>query len=876
MKLNKLLQLLVVCCFVIACTKDTFEEPKTDETSTRIADDQYDNSYLGVYKGLFSTNDGLTRGSVVVTLSPSNDAIAQIILSTGEQIELKSNKVKLTVDNTISNLRFSSAGLSTIDATLDFSVEGDGLNPLISNVNFDNKESDVLIAKNLSRAPLTPITGTYVRTAGTGGFPTSGRTWNVMSIGAGEDQNFAVQVWYGGRLYNVPAANSTQSGCTTSGYTTCAINGSATILGYPVSWTGTHKYNPGNAGNDNQCAEVMGTWSSTYGNSSGTFVSDTNCSGPAVANDTCANAITIGAGTYAGSIVNASNSDTPTICNNNLTAPFGGPGVWYSYSTPTNKTVVVDTEGTQTLANGGFDTQLRVLGGTCGALTCIDNDDDDGTGLLSTITFNATGGVTYYIFLGGYNNQVGAYTLNLAEFTPPANDLCANAIPVSLDIPTTGYTTLGTNTGAPQTNCNSVNLRQGPGVWHTYTNATASNKIIKASTAGSNFTTRLGILSGSCAALNCVTASTASADLTFTAAPNTTYFIYITAANGVFGNYTLTLTELFPPANDTCTNAIAISCGGTASGSTTTATTTGAPGTCVETLNTAGGVWYSFASGPSISDVSVDTFGSTFDTKLGVFRGTCAGLTCVTGNDDVATGVPQSAVTFRSIANTTYYFYVTGYQTNTGNFTLNVSSCIPDVPGNTAPVCGGYYVDNGGSFGNYGNNRNDIYTINAGTGNKVRLNFRSFSTAANDYLRMYDGTTTAAPLITVSGTGTPISGTNGFTGTGNNSLAPYADGTLDYVESSGQYLTVRFTSNATGTSAGFVADVVCFAGRNSSIDRPQISKLNESELTETQKAQMAITKSKKAENRESEVGSSKIFRDDVERMEYNRKHGIKE
>ena len=150
MKIYKLLFLTALSCFALSCSQDAIEQSSTNDTTERLASDQYDNSYLGIYKGLFTTNDGLTRGTVEITMSPTNGAAAQIKLNTGEIIELKSSNVKVTLDNTVENLSFSSNGLSSTNASLKFSVEGDGSSPMISDVVFDNQESNILIVKNLS------------------------------------------------------------------------------------------------------------------------------------------------------------------------------------------------------------------------------------------------------------------------------------------------------------------------------------------------------------------------------------------------------------------------------------------------------------------------------------------------------------------------------------------------------------------------------------------------------------------------------------------------------------------------------------------------------------------------------------------------------
>ncbi len=92
--------------------------------------------------------------------------------------------------------------------------------------------------------------------------------------------------------------------------------------------------------------------------------------------------------------------------------------------------------------------------------------------------------------------------------------------------------------------------------------------------------------------------------------------------------------------------------------------------TCVTTLNTAPGVWYSFTPCASGS-FTASLCGAGYDTKIGVFTGGCGGLTCVTGNDDFC-GL-QSQATFSGTAGTTYLILVTGFSTNSGAFTLNMT-----------------------------------------------------------------------------------------------------------------------------------------------------------------------------------------------------------
>jgi gliding motility-associated-like protein len=151
-------------------------------------------------------------------------------------------------------------------------------------------------------------------------------------------------------------------------------------------------------------------------------------------------------------------------------------------------------------------------------------------------------------------------------------------------------------------------------------------------------------------------------------------------------------------------------------------------------------------------------------------------------------GLPFTATGLSPL--TTYSFQVraicsTGFSSEwspaSANFTTTVAP----------PVCGGNLVDSGGPAGNYSNNENTApLTVTPTAGNVVTVTFTAFNTqAGSDFLRIYDGPTTASPLMaTLSGTALPGSYTSTAVG-----------GELTFV----------FTSNATTTAAGYAANITC-------------------------------------------------------------------
>ena len=136
-----------------------------------------------------------------------------------------------------------------------------------------------------------------------------------------------------------------------------------------------------------------------------------------------------------------------------------------------------------------------------------------------------------------------------------------------------------------------------------------------------------------------------------------------------------------PPPNDLCAGALPITCGTVINGNTTTATVDAVPA-CVTTLNTAPGLWYKLDN--AVGAVTLSLCGSAFDTKIGVFSGTCASLVCVTGNDDFCGN--QSQVSFTAVSGTSYFVLVTGFSAGAGAFTLTPTCTQPPPDPCQAPI----------------------------------------------------------------------------------------------------------------------------------------------------------------------------------------------
>ena len=139
--------------------------------------------------------------------------------------------------------------------------------------------------------------------------------------------------------------------------------------------------------------------------------------------------------------------------------------------------------------------------------------------------------------------------------------------------------------------------------------------------------------------------------------------------------------------------------------------------------------------------------------------------------------------------NTCYTIYVRG---NCGTDGVSGwSSSVTITTQIAPPVCGGNFVDSGGTAGSYSNNENITTTIcPTNAGDLVTVTFTSFSMeSCCDRLRIYDGSTAAAPLLgTYTGTTLPPTYTSSA-----------ANGCLTFV----------FTSDSSVVQTGWIANVTC-------------------------------------------------------------------
>jgi hypothetical protein len=345
-------------------------------------------------------------------------------------------------------------------------------------------------------------------------------------------------------------------------------------------------------------------------------------------------------GTTEGSSENASKeSDEPNHAGVN-----GGSSIWWRWTASAAGEVTFDTVGSN------FDTVLAAYTGqTVSALTVVASNDD-AEGLQSKVTFETAAGTTYHIAVDGFNGASGHVVINW-EFTQtitPQDDISVT--------PDTGFITEGFS-GGPFSPAS---------VTYTLTNVSSTTRSFQIQ----NVPVWL-------------TASQTSGSL----APSqdtTVVFSVNNSANTLQpGNYTgevlfndvrRLMTLIVRPSalnNDDFNNASLL----TGTDVSTTGSNVGASkefGEPDHGENPGGkSVWWYWVA-PSAETYYINTFGSAFDTTLGVYTGSQVNdLTTIATNDDSGTGL-QSQVSFTAKAGTTYFIAVDGYFGDSGSLVLNL------------------------------------------------------------------------------------------------------------------------------------------------------------------------------------------------------------
>lgn len=199
-----------------------------------------------------------------------------------------------------------------------------------------------------------------------------------------------------------------------------------------------------------------------------------------------------------------------------------GATLWWEWTAPVSGLVRVSTEGST------YDTVVGVFTGTAlEALTLLAANDNDGGRQTSRLEFNAQGGVSYQIMVGGKGGTSGLTLVDIGSI--PANDSFANAQVI------TGRSAVVSATNAQATvepgEPQILNRTGGKSLWYRWTAPAAGRFQIGVSSDG--FDPLLAVYTGS--ALNALTLVGASDDADTEAGATSNYTGSLVTLNATAG-----------------------------------------------------------------------------------------------------------------------------------------------------------------------------------------------------------------------------------------------------------------------------------------------------------------------------------------------------
>jgi hypothetical protein len=351
-----------------------------------------------------------------------------------------------------------------------------------------------------------------------------------------------------------------------------------------------------------------------------------------------------------------------TISGQNFSGAAGHISVFFG-STPANSVSVLgDSLISCTVPSGSGPVDVTVQSGT--------NEVD-------SISSNPNANVNAPIF--GYGTSALTSADKFTNTTPPPNDPCAGAIALTNGVPYIMNTEEATSTGDPLVPCGPLQN----GVWFTYT--PTNQEQVTVSTCGSDFDTMLEVFAGTCGALHPVpygcdddngpTCTGTRASVVLEGSPGVTYYILAGGFSGLTGNLSIVATSAL--VNDGCAGAFPLHYGVPFSMSTANATssTDPTPGCAFNNLF-GNGVWFTFTS-PVTGPVPISTCGSTFDTVLDVYTGSCGALTSVACDDDngPSCNSTRASVSLNATSGVTYLILAGGFNSGVGE--LDIMAGVP-------------------------------------------------------------------------------------------------------------------------------------------------------------------------------------------------------
>jgi hypothetical protein len=405
--------------------------------------------------------------------------------------------------------------------------------------------------------------------------------------------------------------------------------------------------------------------------------------------DFCSGALPLTVGTVPNPITYptfGATTESTSVVANPTCGFFQGNDLWFTAVVPSSGKIRIEWNSVSTM-----NVAAAFYSGTCGSLTqlnCVYSGAD-------AINYNnvSLAGTTLYIRIWDANNAFtgGSFTLTAWEPNTPANDFCSQAIVIPVNtscIPSVSYTNLGCTTESTAVAANpSCGFYQGGDIWFQLTiPASGKLRIEKNSTAGAM---AFEVLTGTCGnftPLSCVY-SAGALNINQPALANQVLYIRCWYANSAVNiiNFTLCAWEPNTPANDFCSQALALpvqsSCVPSITYSTvgcTTEPTTIAPTPSCGFFD-GSDLWFSFVM-PASGHVRVELNDGSPAT-FSLYTGSCGAM------QEIVCSYPKDFGNIHNHALAGQTVYVRVWYTNSSFIPVNFTLCIWEPPTSEFDFC---------------------------------------------------------------------------------------------------------------------------------------------------------------------------------------------
>jgi hypothetical protein len=304
---------------------------------------------------------------------------------------------------------------------------------------------------------------------------------------------------------------------------------------------------------------------------------------------------------------------------------------------------------------------------------------------------------TYYTTITPYNgngNATGCTEQTFTTSTPPANDDCGGAIPLTVNSDLNcGTTTAGTtNLASASSQTDDVTGTPNTDVWYSFIATAADHSVVLSNVVnqggGTSTSTDMGMgvydATGGCAGLVFFDDSDPDMLNLTGLTVSTTYYVRVYGWYSTiqYNNFDICVGTTPPPppapTNDDCANATLVD-GALPYNNTqdaTSATNNGGFLSVCASMND--GVWYTFTpiTGGTV-DIAI-TGVTGWDPEIAIYSGSCGTFVCEDSADGGGTGGDENLTSVAVVAGTQYFINIGHYSGSTDNsegpFTIDIST----------------------------------------------------------------------------------------------------------------------------------------------------------------------------------------------------------